>query len=189
MGLFIRKQQMLTKAGFAILEVILAVGLISSLGLAIYRLQLAEAIATQQLLRQQFMSQAANTMANQIYADLNYSAANSLSRVALAYAESSYAEHTTLPRADCRNENTCSSSQYAALILAHWKQSLSQRAMGNIYALVCQDDSLTTPTISHANCSGQGGLVVKIVWQSNPYAPDALSSTQSSYVMLPVPQR
>ena len=190
------------QVGFSILAVMVAVSLLASLGLAIWRLELAEVLAAQQILLQQALGQAASSIANQIYADLNYTAATSLSRRAMEYAETSYGAHRHAR--NCRQGNLCSAREIAAYNLAQWKQGLSQfqtatvqsatvqsatvqPAVENIYALVCRDNSGVPPTPQAANCNGQGGLVVKIAWVV--HAAPAEAAVKANYVMLAVPQR
>jgi len=184
------------KCGFSILEVMIAIAVISSLGLGIYRLQLSQLSATQQALARQLAMQSASNLANQMYAHLNYSP-NSISRTNVnAYMDSSSSVNITLPNGsnNC-NTNNCNDSTYVAWVLANWRLNLKNSMnlpSGNVCAQVCTDS--TVPTITNGSCSmGCSGnsnrTYIKIVWQSHLESAEVTSLGLNNYIVLPVSQR
>ena len=181
---------MLKIFGFLLLENLVALGLLASLGLALYRLQLAELFATQQLLNQQYLAQAANSMVNQIYADVNYPSAELISRSATDYIETSYSDHTLTPLHECSRGNLCSASQYAAFALYQWKQLIHARYPNSVFAIVCRDSSFRVPTLHNPNCNSHGGLVIKIIWPGHSLtALEAVVLGKFNSIVLAVPGR
>ncbi len=189
---------MLKYRGFSILEVMIAVAIIASLGAGIYRLQLSALASSQQTLVKQMMTQAASSMVNQMVSHLNYVAATSNSVIAgydttdsynaSRYKETAYADHSNIPATNCQTGN-CTDQQYANWALYQWKQSLANMNLpvSNVSAIVCADSAMGIPTTTSPNCSN-GSLVIKIVWTAhNMDAESALGN--NNYVMLKVPQR
>ena len=195
---------MLKYRGFSILEVMIAVAVMASLGLGIYRLQLSALATSQQTLVKQMMTQAASSMVNQMVSHLNYTAATASNSViagydttdsynASRYKETAYSDHTTNDplSASFKNcqSNDCTDKEYANWVLYQWKQSLANMNLpvSNVSAIVCTDSAMGIPTTTSPNCS-TGSLVVKIVWTAhNLDAESALGN--NNYVMLKVPQR
>lgn len=184
------------KSGFSILEVMVAVAIISSLGLGIYKLQLGQLAALQQLLSRQLMLQSASNLANQIYTHLTYCAPNSISRISSCsstrssdYVETSYTENISLG-IDCAL-TSCSDAEYAAYTLYQWKTTFNNMnlPLGTIVGIVCRDSSFTIPTLSASGCNGSGGLVIKLVWQSHIESVEQTVLGENNYIMLPVAQR
>jgi len=184
------------KCGFSILEVMIAIAVISSLGLGIYRLQLSQLSATQQALTRQLAMQSASNLANQIYAHLNYCNNGSTSRISSClnntnsnYTETAYTDDTSMGT-NC-NSNNCTEAQYADYVLFRWKSTFTSMNLpaGNILGVVCRDNSLTIPTMSATGCNGNGGLVIKMVWQSHLESAEATNLGSNNFIILPVPQR
>lgn len=189
---------MLKYRGFSILEVMIAVVVIASLGAGIYRLQLSALASSQQTLVKQMMTQAASSMVNQMISHLNYTVATGSNSViagydttdsynASRYIEDNYGSDKA-SGTNCQS-NDCTDQQYAKWALYQWKQSLANMNLpvSNIYAIVCADSAMGVPTTTSPNCSN-GSLVVKIVWTAhNMDAESGLGN--NNYVMLKVPQR
>ncbi|RTL10733.1 MAG: prepilin-type N-terminal cleavage/methylation domain-containing protein [Neisseriaceae bacterium] len=190
---------MLKYRGFSILEVMIAMAIMASLGLGVYRLQLSALAASQQTLVKQMMTQAANSMVNQMISHLNYTAATGSNRVivgydsascsaASCYIESNFASDTA-SGTNCQGSD-CTNQQYAKWTLYQWKQSLANMNLpvSNISAIVCADSAMGIPTASSPNCSN-GSLVVKIVWTAHNMDAESAILGNNNYVMLKVPQR
>ena len=192
---------MLKYRGFSILEVMIAVAVIASLGLGIYRLQLTALSTSQQTLVKQMMTQSASSMVNQMVSHLNYTAATASNSViagydgascsaASCYKETSYVAHTSSASlTNCQN-NDCTNLQYAEWTLYQWKQGLANMNLpvSNVSAIVCADDAMGIPTTNSPNC-GSGNLVVKIVWTAHNTDAESAILGNNNYVMLKVPQR
>lgn len=185
--------------GFSILEVMVAVTIISAMGAGIYKLQLSNLSATQQIATKQLMMQSAINLSNQIYSNLNYCANNVNNRVAgcsaaggaSAYAEGAYSAHVVASNmTNCATTN-CTDADLANYLLYNWKQSFESMNLpsGNIKGIVCRDTSLAVPTTANdGSCNGNGGLVIKMAWQSHiETAESALGA--NNYIILPVPSR
>lgn len=191
---------MLKYRGFSILEVMIAVAIMASLGLGIYRLQLSALATSQQTLVKQMMTQAASSMVNQMVSHLNYTAATASNSViagydttdsynASRYKETAYADHSNIPATNCQTGN-CTDQQYANWALYQWKQSLANMNLpvSNVSAIVCADGAMGIPTTTSPNCSN-GSLVVKIVWTAHNLDAESTILGNNNYVMLKVPQR
>jgi prepilin-type N-terminal cleavage/methylation domain-containing protein len=190
---------MLKYRGFSILEVMIAVAVIASLGAGIYRLQLSALATSQQTLVKQMMTQTASSMVNQMVSHLNYTAATASNSViagydaancsnASCYKEAAYVDDVPVASPDCQAAN-CTDKEYAKWTLYKWKQSLANMNLpvSNVSAIVCADSAMGVPTTTSPNCSS-GSLVVKIVWTAhNMDAESGLGN--NNYVMLKVPQR
>lgn len=184
--------------GFSILEVMIAVTIFSAVGAGIYKLQLANLSTTQQITTKQLMMQSAISLSNQIYINLNYCANNVNNRVAgcsaadgsSAYTETTYTEHASNYTTNCAT-TACNDANLASYILYNWKQSFESMNLpsGNIKGILCRDNSLAAPTTSSPNCSGSGGLVIKIVWQSHIENAESTSIGQNNFIILAVPAR
>lgn len=184
--------------GFSILEVMIAVTIFSAVGAGIYKLQLVNISATQQITTKQLMMQSAINLSNQIYSNLNYCATTVTARVPgcsaaggfSAYAEGAYSDHVVVSNmTDCSITN-CNDANLANYILYNWKKSFESMNLpsGNINGIVCRDTSLAIPTSGNSGCNGNGGLVIKMVWQSHiETAESALGA--NNYIILPVPSR
>jgi|GEM_PF-1776874 len=191
-------------AGFSLIEVMTSVAIVSSLGMAIYKLQLVSLATSQQTITKQLMLQYADNLVNQMYAHENsivtagdntslglmpgYSSTASNS----AYVETSYLSATS-PTADC-STTTCNDSQLASYVLNTWKTNLTTKSnvpIANIKAIVCKDSVLGVPSMSNPNCNGSGTqLVIKIVWQPHNYDVESgVLLSNNNYVMLRVPGR
>ena len=191
---------MLKYRGFSILEVMIAVAIMASLGLGIYRLQLSALATSQQTLVKQMMTQAASSMVNQMVSHLNYTAATASNSViagydttdsynASRYKETAYADHSNIHATNCQTGN-CTDQQYANWALYQWKQSLANMNLpvSNVSAIVCTDSAMGIPTTTSPNCS-TGSLVVKIVWTAHNLDAESTILGNNNYVMLKVPQR
>ena len=176
-----------------------AVTVISALGAGIYKLQLANLSTTQQITTKQLMMQSAISLSNQIYSNLNYCANNATNRVAgcsaaggtSAYTETLYADHTSVYSTNCATTN-CTDANLADYIIYNWKQSFSNMNLpsGNIYGIVCRDTSLAVPTTgNNGGCNGNGGLVIKMLWQSHVETAESGIVGQNNFIILPVPSR
>lgn len=192
---------MLKYRGFSILEVMIAVAVIASLGAGIYRLQLSALATSQQTLVKQMMTQTASSMVNQMVSHLNYTAATASNSViagydsascsaASCYKEANYNDDKTSSGLTNCQSNDCNDQQYAKWILYQWKQSLANMNLpvSNIYAIVCADSAMGVPTTTSPNCSN-GSLVVKIVWTTHNMDAESAILGNNNYVMLKVPQR
>ncbi len=184
--------------GFSILEVMIAVVVVAALGMGIYRLQLAQLSASQQSIARQLMVQSASNIANLLYANLNYCASNNLSRSSgcnttnsYPYAEVTYIEHTTSVGITNCNNQTCSDNEFADFALSRWKASFSNMTIpqSTIFGIVCRDSSLAAPTVIGPNCDGNGGLVVKMLWQSHLEEDESSQLTNYNYLVMKVPSR
>lgn len=181
------------KSGFSILEIMVSVLMLASLGLGLYRLQLVSLITSQQIITKQLMAQMASNLANQIYSHLNYTNTNNINRNGFYYAENAYSDHTTLNGlTDCSNTlDPCDDIKYAAYALYQWKQSLKDTSIPkeNLHAIVCLDNSMAIPTLVSPNCNGAPNLVIKIVW--HPHYIDSESSLlfADNYIMINVAAR
>jgi|LauGreDrversion4_2_1035121.scaffolds.fasta_scaffold102071_3 prepilin-type N-terminal cleavage/methylation domain-containing protein len=191
---------MLKYRGFSILEVMIAVAIMGSLGSGIYRLQLSALSTSQQTLVKQMMTQAASSILNQMVGHLNYTAVASNSVIpaydaagcanASCYIETSYSDHNdSAVLTNCQN-NDCTNQQYAQWALYQWKQSLANMNLpvSSISAIVCADSAMGIPTANSPNCSS-GSLVVKIVWIAHNRDSESAILGNNNYVMLKVPQR
>lgn len=191
---------MLKYRGFSILEVMIAVAIMASLGLGVYRLQLSALATSQQTLVKQMMTQAASSMVNQMVSHLNYTAATGNNSVvagydsascnaASCYKETNYNDDKTINGLTNCQGSDCTNQQYAKWTLYQWKQSLANMNLpvNNISAIVCADSAMGIPTTSSPNCSN-GSLVVKIVWIAHNMDAESILGN-NNYVMLKVPQR
>ena len=191
---------MLKYRGFSILEVMIAVAIMASLGLGIYRLQLTALSTSQQTLVKQMMTQAASSMVNQMVGHLNYTAATASNSViagydatncssASCYKEAAYIDDVPAASPDCQAAG-CTDKEYAKWTLYKWKQGLANMNLpvSNVSAIVCADDAMGIPTTSSPNCSN-GSLVVKIVWTAHNMDAESAILGNNNYVMLKVPQR
>lgn len=191
-------------AGFSLIEVMVAVSIISGLGMAIYKLQLVSLSSSQQTLTKQLMVQYADNLLNQMYAHENFivSSGNynglglmpgySSSASNSAYIETSYSAAST-PGTNCASSG-CNENELANYILNTWKSNLSTKAnlpSSNIKAIVCKDSALGIPSMSSPNCDGSGTqLAIKIVWQPHNYDVESVALlSNNNYVMLRVPGR
>lgn len=191
---------MLKRSGFSILEVMISVAIMASLGLGIYRLQLTALATSQQTLVKQMMTQSAISIVNQMIGHLNYTTAASNSVItgynvascssASCYKEANYNDDKTSSGLTNCQSNDCNDQQYAKWILYQWKQSLANMNLPvtNVFAIVCADSALGVPTTSSPNCSN-GSLVVKIVWTTHSMDSESAILGNNNYVMLKVPQR
>ena len=59
-------------AGFSLIEVMVAVAIVSGLGMAIYKLQLVSLATSQQTITKQLMLQYADNLVNQMYCRCNW---------------------------------------------------------------------------------------------------------------------
>lgn len=191
-------------AGFSLVEVMVAVSIVSGLGMAIYKLQLVSLSSSQQTLTKQLMIQYADNLLNQMYAHENFIAGTgSFTGLGLmpgysstssnsAYVETSYSAAAT-PSVNC-STSACNDSDFAKYILYTWKSNLSTKAnlpSSNVKAIVCKDSALGIPSMSSPNCDGTGNqLALKIVWQPHNYdVESAALASNNNYVMLRVPGR
>lgn len=181
---------MLRVKGFSILEIMIAVAILAALGLGIYRMQLSALAAAQQGLARQQAVRAASNLINQLTAaNLVYQNNTAVTRN-LTKAEAAYSDDTTLST-DCRAQQ-CTTDQIVSYLLYSWKSQLAPAMSlpaGNIRAILCQDGDFGIPTLTNPNCSGNGGYVVKIVWQSHLQDAESALLGAVSYVMLKVPSR
>ena len=187
---------MLARRGFSILEIMVAVAVLSSLGLGIYRLQLAGLSSGQQSLIRQLATKSASNLANQIYANLVYASNTTIARSPSTFAENSstaYTLHLTTPSPNCStNSNACTQSENINALISTWKMNLSgllDLPSANIFAAVCLDGAMGVPTVSTPNCSGSGALVIKIAWVAHNNMGESAILGENNYVMLKVPQR
>lgn len=185
-----------TRNGFSILEVMIAVAVIGALGAGIYRLQLADLSATQQITVKQLMMQSATSLASQIYTNLNYCATNNTMRVsgctatsgANNYTETAYTDNNSIG-IDC-SANSCSDSQFAQFLLYQWKSGFGNMPVSNVKGIVCRDTSMTIPTATNnGGCNGSGGLVIKMVWQSHIEAAESAAIGDNNFILLPLANR
>lgn len=191
-------------AGFSLIEVMVAVAIVSGLGMAIYKLQLVSLATSQQTITKQLMLQYADNLVNQMYAHENFIVASgsniglglmpgySSSSSNSAYVETNYSTAVP-PTTDC-STTSCTDNQLASYVLNTWKTNLTTKAnlpSANIKAIVCKDSALGVPSMSSPNCNGSGTqLVIKIVWQPHNYDVESSALLSSNnYVMLRVPGR
>lgn len=190
--------------GFSLIEVMVAVSIISGLGMVIYKSQLLSLASSQQSLTKQLMLQYADNLLNQMYAHENFMVGTgsyaglglmpgySSSSSSSAYIETSYSAAVT-PSVDCSTW-LCNDIELANYSLNTWKSDLATKAnlpSSNVQAIVCKDSALGVPSMSGPNCDGVGTqLAIKIVWQPHNYDVEsgALASN-NNYVMLRVPGR
>ncbi len=192
------------RTGFSLIEVMVAVSIISGLGMAIYKLQLVSLSSSQQALTKQLMLQYADNLINQMYAHENFivSSGNydglglmpgySSNSSNSAYVETSYSAAAT-PSTDC-STSSCNDTNLASYILNTWKSNLATKAnlpSSSIKAIVCRDSALGVPSMSSPNCDGSGTqLALKIVWQPHNYDLESSAlGSNNNYVMLRVPGR
>jgi type IV pilus modification protein PilV len=191
-------------AGFSLIEVMVAVAIVSGLGMAIYKLQLVSLATSQQTITKQLMLQYADNLVNQMYAHENFIVATgsntglglmpgySSTSSNSAYVETNYSTAVT-PTTDC-STTSCTDNQLASYLLNTWKTNLTTKSnlpSGNIKAIVCKDSALGVPSMSSPNCDGNGTqLVIKIVWQPHNYDVESSALfSNNNYVMLRVPGR
>ena len=193
-------------AGFSLIEVMVAVAIVSGLGMAIYKLQLVSLATSQQTITKQLMLQYADNLVNQMYAHENFVVATggntglglmpgySSTTSNSAYIETSYVS-AAVPTKDCSvAADGCNDSELANYLLNTWKTNLTTKAnlpSANIKAIVCKDSALGVPSMSSPNCNGSGTqLVIKIVWQPHNYDVESSALvSNNNYVMLRVPGR
>jgi prepilin-type N-terminal cleavage/methylation domain-containing protein len=185
--------------GFSILEVMVAVMVVASLGLGIYRLQLAELNASRELLVREQMMHQAMLISNQILSHLNATGNTTLNKVGgynstlcttgSCYAETNYSDHSLLYLKNC-SLLTCNDSEFADYLLYNWKQGFKNINMpsGNILGVVCLDTTGAPPTLASPNCSGSGKLMVKLIWQAHALDQESQLIGKANYLVLRIPQ-
>lgn len=191
---------MLKTGGYLLLEVLMALVLVSGMSLAIYQSLLAELALSQQLLARQYMLQAANALANQIYAHLAYTCLNDPPNFvrSASYMPSSFCPPGGLSMFSEIKFNgssgepscdSCTAVAYAKYTLWQWQQALKHLPLANIFGLVCVDNdnyAQNIPTLLQSNCAANGrNLVIKMLWQ----APTTAGKTVNSYYILRVPSQ
>ncbi|MEN9946480.1 MAG: hypothetical protein RLZZ293_866 [Pseudomonadota bacterium] len=187
--------------GFSILEVMIAVTILASLGLGIYKLQFEALLSSQQLIIKQTMLQSSTTLIQQMLANLNYASSDndsmqvgfesSVCQGNSCYQEYSYNDHMNEPSVNCQLI-ACNQAQQAAWLLYQWKFQLPQLAnlsQEHIVAIVCRDNSLLKPTLTNPNCNGLGGLVVKIAWLLRGNSQETNLFGETNNLIVEVPQR
>lgn len=180
---------MLKSKGFSILEIMIAVVILAALGLGIYRMQLSALAAAQQSLARQQALRAADSLLNQLVGNTLYQNNIDIGR-SLVASEVAYSDNTTLGT-NC-SVSACTAAQMLAYLLFRWKSQLAGSMglpAGNVKAILCRDNALGIPTLSNSNCSGNGNLVIKIVWQSHLQDVESALLGNASYIMLRVPSR
>ncbi len=162
---------MLKSQGFLLLEVVLALGVFASVGLALYALQFFLLANLQQIVARQLLIPSAIELASQ------------LANLEPAYAETSYTDNTSSPTFDCSNsaqvkDGACSGEEYAKYMIFRWKSRLTQIRVQNVKAIVCLDDdnyATKVPSSNSANCANAGvNRVIKLLWPAHT-APGASS--------------
>jgi prepilin-type N-terminal cleavage/methylation domain-containing protein len=143
--------------GFSLIEVMLAVGISASLGLALFAAQAALKVKLQQILVRQLVLPSVINLANQ------------LAYLEPSYAETSYDDNTFLSGFDCALAvSSCTKDDYVKYIIYRWKSDLAQLPLSNIRAIVCFDDdqySHKIPRLDATACaSGGRNLVIKLLW-------------------------
>lgn len=160
--------------------------------IATYRLQLVNLSASSNINQRQILFNSVASLANQIHGYLPYSGLDSLSRNAkFLYHETSYSSNNSLSGHNCA-ERECNDKQYATYMLYQWKSNLSKLNFSKnaIAAIVCMDNGYfatnKTPTLNNHNCSGDGDLVIKVVWQSHHPQRETEMLPTYNHIILPV---
>ncbi len=166
--------------GFSLVEVMLAVAIFTSLGLALYLLQITLSMSLQQILVRQDLIPSVINLAQQ------------LSAMDPATAETAYNDNTLAPTVDCARameSGACSKEDYIKYSIFNWKHKLAQSSVPEVKAIVCFDDeeyASKVPTANSAACSSSGmNLVIKLVWDRPAYP--AANPNAANYFVLRVP--
>lgn len=201
--------------GFSLIEVLASVAIVSSLGLAIYKLQLTSLSNSQQIITKQLMLQYTDSLVNQMNTHLNfmghsneasmyndkiYMEPGAYGNLENGYAEKNYNEDETTEAPGNECASGCNDEKFAKYLLKSWKYKLKYQAKlpaANVHAIVCRDGRLNVPSMDNPNCDTSPNsiqpLAIKIVWvNGNESAAETFrkrTDTSDNYILLRVAGR
>lgn len=176
--------------GFSLLEVLIALALLTLVSSGLFRLQAYSQTSLHKSNNKLLISSLTSNLFNQIYAQLPISDNNSISRGASFYIENSYLEHL-VSNDNCFNK-WCDEKDYAGFIISNWKSQLQQLPIENVHAIVCKDvvQNTTAPTLDNPNCSASGTqLVAKVIWQNQKLKAEESILSSTEYLIMDLPKR
>lgn len=200
--------------GVTLIEVLVATAIISGLGLAIYKLQLASLGNSQQVITRQLMTEYSDSLINQMYAHLNVvgSTDDKLYSLYLEpghsgatlsdrnyYLDNNMNGYDDAPSVDPSKgcDSGCTDQAFAANLAMIWKFNVVHRTnlpSDDVHATICRDYAMKVPTFDNPNCdtpTGHNPIVLKIVWRTNTDKNEKsfLGNREDNYLMFRVPSR
>ncbi len=92
--------------------------------------------------------------------------------------------HTREGPGACSPEGACPQQAWAELHLQQWQREL-QGSISAARGIICEDSSPLDGNLADLGCDGQGGAVVKVVWQE---AAGSGPAAELQRLALPLPQ-
>ena len=171
--------------GFGLVEVLIALLIIGIAVVGFSRLMLANIRSVSYDNTQQLTSNATQYIVDKINANLQL---NDQNASAQNYVETNYNDDATIASALCNSGVYCTPLQQARSDLYQWKQYLSTLHIPQLQGTVCNDtpENYGIPTLSNPNCSGNGDVVVKLVWSYLPSASESILTSNTRYTMIKI---